>query len=79
MKSPKVSYDFYRLGFRADVIEPLGDRDVFRVVTPDGAFQMSKSEFYRVFANVVASASYREGGLYHYPVVPGKANVFRVG
>lgn len=77
-KRSAVTYAFYRLGFRADVIEPLRDQDVFRVDTPGGSYQMSKAEFYRVFANVVASASYKEGGLYHYPAPPGKAAQFLV-
>ena len=51
---------------------------MFRVDTPIGSYQMSKAEFYRVFANVVASASYRERGLYHYPTTPGKAEPFLV-
>jgi hypothetical protein len=62
-----ATYSFYRLGFRADVIEPLAKTDVFRIETPDGAFQMSKGDFRRVFANVAASTSYRDNGLYHYP------------
>ena len=68
-----VSYDFSRLCFKADVIEPLRDKDSFRVVTPVGTFQMTKREFYQDFANVVRSRSYQEGGIYHYPTVPQKA------
>jgi len=68
-----VSYEYYRLGFKADVIEPLRDKDSFRVVTPDGTFQMTKREFYRDFANVVRTMSYRDRGLYHYSRVPQKA------
>jgi len=48
--SRPVTYEFSRLGFKADVIEPLRDRDSFRVVTPVGTFQMTKAEFYRDFA-----------------------------
>lgn len=77
-RRPALTYSYYRLGFRADVIEPLRDHDVFRVDTPGGNYQMSKAEFYRVFANVVASASYSESGLYHYPTAPGKAAQFLV-
>jgi hypothetical protein len=39
-----ATYEFRRLGFKADVIEPLRDRDSFRVVTPVGTFQMTKAE-----------------------------------
>jgi hypothetical protein len=52
--------------------------DVFRIETPEGVFQMSKAEFRRVFANVAASASYRDNGLYHYPKTPEKALQFLV-
>jgi hypothetical protein len=38
-------YEFHRLGFRADVIEPLADDDVFEVVTPLGTFRMTKRQF----------------------------------
>ena len=72
-----VSYESTRLLFKADVIEPLGERDRFRVVTPEGDFEMSKADFYGVFPNVARSRSYRERGIYHYPVVPGKAEQFR--
>jgi hypothetical protein len=67
------SYEFSRLGFRADVIEPLSPSDLFRIVTPEGTFEMSKADFYRDFANVVRSMSYRERRLYHYPRTPEKA------
>lgn len=67
------SYEFTRLGFRADVIEPLRAKDRFRIITPEGVFEMTKADFYRDFANVAASMSYRERGLYHYPTTPVKA------
>ena len=73
-----ATYSFRRLGFRADVIEPLAMNEVFRIETPDGTYEMSKAEFRRVFANVFASASYQDDGLYHYPVPPGKASQFLV-
>src|SRR6186713_1191177 len=56
--APQAIYNFSRLCFRRDVIEPLGQNDSFRVVTPCGTFQMTKSEFYREFENVVGSRSY---------------------
>lgn len=70
---PATSYEFSRLGFKADLIEPLGPFDRFRIITPEGTFEMTKAEFYRDFANVVRSMSYRERGLYHYPATPEKA------
>jgi curved DNA-binding protein CbpA len=74
-----VMYEFSRLCFKADVIESLSDQGSFRVVTPVGIFQMTKADFYRDFANVVRSRSYREGGIYHYPTVPQKALGYQVG
>jgi hypothetical protein len=68
-----ATYEFSRLGFKADVIEPLGKTDRFRVVTPEGTFEMTKADFYRDFANVSKSMSYRDRGLYHYPTTPKKA------
>ena len=73
-----ATYQFSRLCFKADIIEPLRDRDQFRVETPDGVFEMTKAQFYRDFANVVASQSYREKGIYHYPATPQKALKYRV-
>lgn len=76
--APVARYPFTRLGFKADLIEPLSLADEFRVDTPVGSFQMSKQDFYDVFANVVASSSYRDAGLYHYTKVPVKAHRFLV-
>lgn len=67
-----------RLTFRRDVIEQLGDDDWFRIVSPQGTFQMTKAEFYRAFPRVVQSRSYREAGIYHYPQVPKAAEQFRI-
>jgi len=74
-----VVYEFSRLCFKADIIEPLSDGDSFRVITPVGIFQMTKADFYRDFVNVVRSHSYSEGGIYHYPTVPQKALQYRIG
>ncbi|MCX6606869.1 MAG: hypothetical protein NTV52_25255 [Acidobacteria bacterium] len=76
--APPATYSFSRLGFRRDVIESLGQDHPFRIVTPIGTFQMTKSEFYREFSNVVNSKSYSERGLYHYPTLPAKAEQFRI-
>lgn len=72
----EAQYPFTRLCFKADFIEPLAPEQEFRVDTPEGSFQMSKADFYQVFANVVASRSYREGGIYHYSRTPRKAMQF---
>lgn len=75
----KVSYSSTRLHFKAAEIEPLSSGDEFRVITPVGVWQMSKSDFYRVFPNVVASVSYSSGRReYHYTKPPAKSDQFRI-
>ena len=75
---PKVTYRYSRLTFRRDSIEPLKPNDVFRVETPVGAFEMSKSGFHQTFRNVTQSRSYCVNGLYNYTTVPKKAERFLV-
>lgn len=41
-------------------------------------YKMTKEEFYTVFDNVIQSKSYKEKGIYHYPVVPEKAKQFLI-
>lgn len=74
---PKVTYDSSRFCFKRERIEELDTQDQFRMITPIGVFQMSKTEFYREFPNVVASSSYK-AGVYNYPRLPSKAEQFRV-
>jgi hypothetical protein len=76
--APSATYHFSRLCFRRDVIESLGQNEPFRVITPAGTFQMTKSEFYQEFQNVVGSKSYSQDGIYHYPKLPSRAERFRV-
>jgi hypothetical protein len=73
-----VEYQAPRLLFKRDIIETLDVTEAFRIVTPVGTFQMTKAEFYDVFANVVATRSYRQNGIYHYSTLPQKAERFRV-
>ncbi len=75
---PKVTYGYSRLTFKRDLIEPLDVHDYFCVETPDGIFQMTKNDFYRVFENVTESGSYKIKGLYNYTKVPNKALQFLV-
>ena len=75
---PIVAYEATRVTFRRDEIEPLKPHDEFRVITPAGVFQMSKTDFYREFDNVTASKSYRNTGVYSYPQVPSRIEGFRV-
>lgn len=73
-----ASYKFSRLCFRRNAIESIGLTETFRIITPIGTFQMSKADFYKDFRNVVASKSYREDGVYHYPKLPARAEKYRV-
>lgn len=75
---PNVTYEHNRLCFLAEMIEPLQPDESFRVRANCGVFQMTKTDFQRVFANVAASKSYRLRGIYHYPYPPGKAEQFRL-
>ena len=77
-QSAEVTYRATRLLFRRDLIEPLPDSARFRVLTPAGDFEMSKADFHAVFPGVVLSRSYREGGIYHFPSPPKRADQFRV-
>jgi hypothetical protein len=55
------------------LIESLADQELFEVCTPAGKFRMTRADFERDFAEVAASASYRDLGEYHYPMIPYKA------
>lgn len=76
MAQPK--YATAHLEFRRDTIEPLSDDGVFEVDTPAGTFRMTKGDFHSTFPEIVSSVSYRDLGLYHYPMIPYKAFRFLV-
>lgn len=77
--APKVAYKYSRLCFKRKHIESLPALDdEFQVKTPFGTFQMSKAEFLRDFPKVRESASYKEAGYYTYPVLPVRAERYRV-
>ena len=75
---PTVTYNYSRLCFKASSIEPLEADQIFRVVTPEGTFQMTKAEFYRAFPKVVVSKSYKDSKIYHYPSVPRSALPYKL-
>ena len=76
-EDPVVSYKHPRLCFKAALIEPLNDDDVFEICTAnDGNYRFSKRDFYLLFPNVTNSMSYKENGIYIYPKVPKKAGPF---
>ena len=77
LQSHPVEYHASRLTFKRDVIEVLDDDDQFRVVTPQGTFQISKREFHTAFAKLCLTRSYRESGADNYPMVPRAAERFR--
>jgi hypothetical protein len=79
MNLKTVEYQYSRLCFKADVIEPLSDDDTFIVHTHDGSFQMTKREFYSVFGNVVKTKSYREKRIYSCKYPPQRALQFLIG
>lgn len=59
------TYSRSRLTFLADVIEPLGWDDRFRVATPHGTFEFTKRAFYERFPKVVLTKSYKQDRIYH--------------
>ena len=73
-----IEYTSSRLCFKADLIEPLKDNDVFVVRTLNGTFKFTKADFYRVFSNVIETKSYQEGRLYSYKYPPKRALPFLI-
>ena len=74
-----VKYAHSRLCFLRDKIEPLEDDDCFQVETANhGTFVFPKKDFDTDFAKQKNSASYKDGGIYHYPKPPSKALRFRI-
>ena len=74
----KVTYKYSRLCFKRKVIDSLSSKDEFKVETPVGAFQMSKADFETDFGRITRTASWKNLGFYSYPIVPSKAEKYRV-
>jgi hypothetical protein len=74
----KVAYKYTRLCFKRKVIDALSPEDEFRVETPVGTFQMSRADFETDFGRITRTASWKKLGFYSYPVVPSKAEKYRV-
>lgn len=72
---------YSRLTFRKDFIEPLANDETFSInVTSDNCtYTLTKSEFYKLFPNVVKSDSYRSKGVYSYTTTPKKISRFKKG
>ena len=73
-----IEYTCIRLCFKAYLIEPLKDNDVFVVHTLNGTFKFTKADFYRVFSNVIETKSYQEGRLYSCKYPPKRAMQFLI-
>ena len=73
-----VVYRSKYLTFRRKDIDPLPMDGRFRIVTPDGTFEMSKAEFLEVFDNVVRSNTYAVYGSYTCRPTPAKALRFKI-
>ena len=73
-----IEYTSSRLCFKADLIEPLKDNDVFVVHTLNGTFKFTKADFYRVFSNVIETKSYQKGRLYSCKYPPKRALPFLI-
>ncbi|MBO5674288.1 MAG: hypothetical protein J6S09_08370 [Paludibacteraceae bacterium] len=73
-----IEYKSSRLCFKADLIEPLKDNDVFVVHTLNGTFKFTKADFYRIFSNVIETKSYQEGRLYSCKYPPKRALPFLI-
>lgn len=75
---PKQTYEYSRLCFKRKVIDNLKADDEFRIETPMGVFQMSRAEFDADFGKISKTASWRKLGFYSYPVIPSKAEKYRM-
>lgn len=75
---PTQTYGYSRLCFKRKVIDALRADDEFRIETPMGVFQMSRAEFDTDFGKISKTASWKNLGFYSYPVIPSKADKYRV-
>ena len=78
LDTPKETYRHTRLCFLREIIDKLKADESFRVICNDGIFQMTKTDFYEVFNNIVKTYSYLERGHYHSPKPPRKAMQFKI-
>ncbi|MGH9415631.1 MAG: hypothetical protein ACRD01_03305 [Terriglobales bacterium] len=75
---PARRYQYGRLCFKRDVIEPLTENQVFEVATPMGTYRFTKRQFYATFPKIPLTQSFRERGVYHGAKLHLKAEHFRV-
>ena len=75
----ETTYESTRLLFKRGVIEALEPTQSFRVIVKNvGIYEMTQSDFYRVFANIPQTRSWQEYGIYHSSAPPQKSEQFRV-
>lgn len=76
-KRPVAQWEASQLTFFRHRIESLKPNEVFSIVLEgQGTFQITKSEFNRVFNNVVMNAEYRNQGVFKYDEIPEAAKAF---
>ena len=51
-----IEYEYSKLCFKADIIEPLNANDAFIVHTPEGSFQITKEDFHNVYPKTPTKA-----------------------
>jgi hypothetical protein len=76
-RRPIASWSSDNLVFYRHKIEPLKTNDVFAVhIENVGIFQITKSEFLRVFNHVVMDQQYRTNGIYKFREFPDEAKSY---
>lgn len=75
---PSITYHASRFTFISKHIEPLALDEAFRMVTNVGTFQMTRADFYRDFAAITRSDSYRLHGRYNQDPPPKGAAPYKV-
>jgi hypothetical protein len=76
-KRPTVQWSSSELTFYRHHIDKLRTNESFAVIIEgQGVFQISKSEFQRVFNNVIMDSEYRNNGSFRYMEFPEEAKSF---
>lgn len=76
-RRPAAQWSSNELTFYRHHIDKLRDNDIFAIaIEGHGTFQITKSEFQRVFNNVIMDPEYRTQGVYRYRDFPPEAQPF---
>lgn len=79
-RRPAVQWASSRLTFYRHRIDALKPNDIFAIqIDGQGTFQITKSEFQRVFNHVVLNSEYRTQGVFHFEEIPEAAKAFIQG